>query len=302
MKKIALILICIVAVGANMCLAQSNDSQTTANLGESLRGIQLSIVMMTNVFPVHSTAVVTFITKNSSPNIITVTEPASIVNSDVLLISDTGKLYDLTPSAGEIRILSALRQLNPGGEDTDSLSVTFPENIEPGDYMLKATRKFQMNGNDFTIESNPIKIRIIKWNDPQTITNWGQSVQGVQMGITTTTNIFRVGSSAVIESVIKNSSVSFITVLETIHGEYSDAVLTSDTGKLYHVTAQSNTFGYRFTLRPIQIGEQKVEPIQLTFGENIEEGDYKLKAIRKFSMGGKGFTLESNSIKVKIIK
>lgn len=139
-------------------------------------------------------------------------------------------------------------------------------------------------------------------SDSQTITNYGQSVQGVQMGITTTNDTFRVGSSAVVQSVIKNSSTNVITVLETIYGEYADAVLISETGKLYHVTTKSNAFGYRFTLRPIQTGEQKVEPIYLTFGEDIEEGDYKLKAIRKFSMDGKDFTLESNSIKITITR
>lgn len=147
--------------------------------------------------------------------------------------------------------------------------------------------------------------------DSQAITNWGRSVQGVQMAIVTTNDMFQAGSSAVIESLIKNSSTNIITVLDTIRGEYSDAVLVSDTGKCYHVTTRTLTFGYRFGRRAVQIGGQKVEPIALTFGKDIEAGDYKLKAMRKFNMGGKKFTfvtdgkeftLESNSIKVKVVK
>jgi hypothetical protein len=117
-----------------------------------------------------------------------------------------------------------------------------------------------------------------------------------------TNNIFRVGFSAVLESVIKNSSVSFITVLETLPGANSDAVLKSNDGKLYHVTTLPSSIGYRFKLRAIQIGEQKFEPLQVTFKGEIEPGDYTLKAIRKFSLNGKDFTLESNLTKLKIIK
>ena len=136
----------------------------------------------------------------------------------------------------------------------------------------------------------------------QTITNWGQSVQGVQLAITMTNNVFQVGSSSVVESVITNSSASIITVFETIPEANSDVTLTSDTGKLYHVTKLPGAFSYRLKRKAIQVGEQQVESIRVAFGENIEAGDYTIKAIRKFSLSDRDFTLESNSIKVTIVK
>jgi hypothetical protein len=139
-------------------------------------------------------------------------------------------------------------------------------------------------------------------SNSQTITNWGQSVQGVQLAISMTNNVFRVGSSSVVESVITNSSVSIITVFGTIPEANSDVVLTSGTGKLYHVTELPGSFSYRLKRKAIQVREQQVESIRITFGENIEAGDYTIKAIRKFSLSDRDFTLESNSIKVQIIK
>jgi hypothetical protein len=161
-KKITFIFVCMAAIGANRCMAQSNDSQTITNWGQSIQGVQLAIVMTTNVFSVGSSAVATFVITNSSANTITVTVPVSIVNSDVVLINDTGKIYDLTPHIGAIRMLSAHRQLNPSEEDVESLSVTFGENIEPGDYTLKATRTFTLNEKEYTLESNSIKVTIVK--------------------------------------------------------------------------------------------------------------------------------------------
>jgi hypothetical protein len=139
-------------------------------------------------------------------------------------------------------------------------------------------------------------------SNSQAITHWGQSVQGVQLAITMTNNVFQVGSSSVVESVITNSSASFITVFETIPEANSDVVLTSDTGMLYHVTKLPGSFSYRLKSKAIQVGEQQVESIRVTFGDNIEAGDYTIKAIRKFSLSDRDFTLESNSIKVTILK
>ena len=143
---------------------------------------------------------------------------------------------------------------------------------------------------------------IAQSSNSQSNTNWGQSVQGVQLAITMRTNLFRVGSSSVIESVITNSSASIITVFETLPEANSDVVLISDTGKLYHVTKLPGSFSYRLKSKAIQAGGKKSEYIRLAFGENIEAGDYTIKAIRKFSMSNRDLTLESNSIKVRITK
>jgi hypothetical protein len=137
--------------------------------------------------------------------------------------------------------------------------------------------------------------------DSQTITNWCEAVQGVQLSITMTNNVFDVGSHSVVASVTKNSSTNTIIVDMSAPTVNFDVLLTNDTGKLYHVTTPMMIRGPR-KLVAIQPGEESVESIPVTFGENIEPGDYTLKATRTFTLNDKEFTLESNSIKVKVIK
>jgi hypothetical protein len=52
--------------------------------------------------------------------------------------------------------------INPGEEKSEFIPITIGENIEPGDYTLKATRTFTLNDSDFTLESNSIRVTIIK--------------------------------------------------------------------------------------------------------------------------------------------
>jgi hypothetical protein len=136
----------------------------------------------------------------------------------------------------------------------------------------------------------------------QEATNFGKSVQGVQLAITMTNSVFQVGSSSTVASVTTNSSTNTITVDISAPTIHFGVLLTNDTGKLYHVTTRLDIRepGRLVTINP---GEEQSESIPVTFGENIEPGDYTLKATRKFSSSdGEDFTLESNSIKVKIIK
>src|SRR5665213_167728 len=114
-------------------------------------------------------------------------------------------------------------------------------------------------------------------NGPPAVTNWGKSVQGVQLGITMTNNVFRVGSSTVVESVTKNASANSITVNDSVPAASFDVVLTSRTGKLYHVLTL-NPIMYPAILKTIQIGEQIGKSIPVTFAANIPAGDYTLKA------------------------
>jgi hypothetical protein len=139
----------------------------------------------------------------------------------------------------------------------------------------------------------------VQAGNSQTITNWGESVQGVQLSITVTNSVFRVGSSAAVASVTKNSSTNVIVVDIFAPTVVFDLLLTSDTGKLYHVTTPMKIRGPR-QLVEIKPGEESAESIPMTFGENIEPGDYTLKATRHFSMHGKDFELVSNFLKVQL--
>jgi hypothetical protein len=143
-------------------MAQSNDSQTITNWWKSVKGVQLSIAMTTNVFLVGSSAVVTFVTKNSSANAITVFVPASIIDFDIILTNDTGTYHIIPQPNKSNALLSGSAPIEPGAEVVESIPVMFREEIKPGDYTLKAIRKFTSNNEHFTCESNPVKVQIIK--------------------------------------------------------------------------------------------------------------------------------------------
>src|SRR5208283_4386376 len=107
-------IILLVAIGANPCLAQ-NNTVDAASWGDSVQDVQLSIAMTNRVFQIGSSSVVTSVTRNSSTNAITIDISAPTVNFDVLLISDTGKLYHITTPLN-IRELDELVMINHGEE------------------------------------------------------------------------------------------------------------------------------------------------------------------------------------------
>jgi hypothetical protein len=154
-------IICAAVLAASQCVAQSNNSQIAANWGQSIQGVQLAIMMTNGVFQVGSSSSIVSVTENSSTNAIIVDMSAPTVNFDVLLTNDTGKLYHVTTPM-MIRGPRKLVAIQPGEKSVESIPVTFREEIEPGDYTLKATRTFTSNDGDFTLESNSIKVQIIK--------------------------------------------------------------------------------------------------------------------------------------------
>ena len=159
-------IICAAILVVNQCMAQSNNSQIATNWGQSVQGVQLMITMTNRVFKIGSSSVVTSVTRNSSTNAITIDISAPTADFDVLLISETGKLYHITTPLN-IRVLSTPVMINPSEEKSESIPVTFGvtrfgDAVEPGDYTLKATRAFSSSGGDFTVESNSIKVTIVK--------------------------------------------------------------------------------------------------------------------------------------------
>jgi hypothetical protein len=146
--------------------AGSDSDQGATNWGKSVKGVQLLITLATNVFQVGSSSTVESSIINSSTNAITVDISAPTIHFDVLLISETGKLYHITTPLA-IRELSLPVMINPGEEKSESIPVTFGvtrfgDAVEPGDYTLKAKRTFSSSDGNFTLESNSIKVKIIK--------------------------------------------------------------------------------------------------------------------------------------------
>ena len=158
-KTIILISICLAAIEANMCLAQSNNSQTITNWGKSVQGVQLSITLSNRIFQVGSSPTVAAVIRNSSTNDITLLDVG--VNGNVLLTNNTGKSYNIVKP---VTILYPTRfvTIKPGEERDESIWVTFGEDIEPGDYTLKAARTFGLNHRNFRLESNSINVKVIR--------------------------------------------------------------------------------------------------------------------------------------------
>jgi len=157
--KIILISICLAAIEANVCLAQSSNLQSITNWGKSVQGVQLSTRLSNRTFQVGSSATVAAVIKNSSTKDITLL--VSAVNFTVLLTNNAGKSYNIIKPV-VILYPSQIVTINPGEKRDESITVTFAEKIEPGDYTLKATRKFSSSDGDFTLESNLIKVTIVK--------------------------------------------------------------------------------------------------------------------------------------------
>jgi hypothetical protein len=145
--------------------------------------------------------------------------------------------------------------------------------------------------------------------------DWGPGVQGVQLSISLTNNIFQVGSSATVESVTQNSSTNDIVVDIFAPTVVFDVVLTNSAGKSYHITTPMRIRGPSqfVTIKP---GDNSAESIPVTFGQTrfgdtVEPGEYTLLATRHFSFvthdlrpGDEAeladLKLESNVLKVRV--
>jgi hypothetical protein len=68
--KQILIVICLAVLADGICKAQSSDSQTITNWGESVHGVRLSIALTNNVIDVGSTTLVSATIQNLSTNIV----------------------------------------------------------------------------------------------------------------------------------------------------------------------------------------------------------------------------------------
>jgi len=152
---------------ATACIAQS-----TNNLyGKSVQEVQLSISVSNSVIVVGSELVISAEIKNLSTNVIYLSESSPEMDFNVLLTSDSGKVYKLTPPA--VVFTRLLRTDLKPGESRDWIIhvginkyfeppslVATDKNIEPGDYILKATRHFSKNNSIFELESNLLKVQI----------------------------------------------------------------------------------------------------------------------------------------------
>ena len=148
-----------------------------------------------------------------------------------------------------------------------------------------------------------VNVCMAQTNDPQTITNWGESVNGVQMSISLSNNVNGVGWRTLSVN-ITNSSTNIISFDD--RGGLT-VTLIGEPGKTYELIRPVNAYRSLTPMPPLydlKPDKSWVKNISLPFGLGIESGEYTLKATIHFTMhigiNGKGFELVSNSLKVQV--
>lgn len=159
LSKITVMSLLLFLLGSNPCVAQAYSAKEGPKWGKSVEGVQLSISMTNDVVGQgRSFTMVTLIT-NASTNTVFFAHINATVDFQILLTNASGKLYNLTPhvaggSAGRL-------MLDPGLNSQVAVPVTVGKNVEPGDYELKATRVFRVNGSkELFLESNLLRVKI----------------------------------------------------------------------------------------------------------------------------------------------
>ena len=153
--------ICLIALGIVACRAQSNSSQTSSSRWMDVQGVRMSITLTNDVIEAGSTITLVAVIKNSSTNAIHLGQLWEPADYDVLLTSGAKKVLHLIQEP-DISTLNTRLTINPGEQNVRVIPVTFGKSIEPGDYTLSATRRFAFSEVELTLESNSIKVKIIK--------------------------------------------------------------------------------------------------------------------------------------------
>jgi hypothetical protein len=136
-------------------------------------------------------------------------------------------------------------------------------------------------------------------NGPAQLTEWGMSVQGVQLSISITNSVIKAGEQMCIETIITNSATNAIDLSMTGRDTDFDLFLTNGAGRGYSLTSSDYMAGSTFYYT-INKTNKFAEKIPLTVGTNVEAGDYTLLAYRRFTLGDGHFRLESNPIKLQV--
>jgi hypothetical protein len=132
----------------------------------------------------------------------------------------------------------------------------------------------------------------------QEVTNWGKSVQGVQLSIAMTNNVVEPGTSIWVATVITNTSTNAVRVIQTGRETDYDLLLANRTGKTYNLTPKF-ALGSRSRLF-INPGKGYSLTIPVTIASNIASGDYALTASRHFYLSNLDLKLESNPLRVEV--
>ena len=154
-----LLTICTILIGSNPCIAQSNNAAESLHFGKSIQVAQLSITATNNVIQSGGPLTIVTIITNASTNVIDVIHTGQPGDFTIALTNGEGKSYQLTEPVRDssMRYKIAIR---PGEQITRNILVTFGKNIEPGSYIIKASRLFWIRDDRFTLESNLLKVQV----------------------------------------------------------------------------------------------------------------------------------------------
>ena len=135
--------VCLAIFIDHACPAQSISSKTVTNFGESANGVCLSIVLTNNVINVGSTTIEATI-RNLSTNVVSLIEFVGKPDFDIFLVTSFGNTFKLTPptplSGSRVPVPIVLK---PGEIRNWTVSVTIGSEFQPGEYVLKASRRFK---------------------------------------------------------------------------------------------------------------------------------------------------------------
>ena len=157
MQKI-LCTILLLTIGVATCASQSVDSITNTIYGKTIQGVQMSIVLSTNVLTRGCLIGVFTEIQNGSTNDIYLSEIAPATDFLIVLTDGQGNKHELTDTHPLIISHSFRMKLKPGEKGNWIVPVPIGKNLPSGESSLEAIRKFQMEGQTYHLESNSLKI------------------------------------------------------------------------------------------------------------------------------------------------
>lgn len=141
-------------------------------------------------------------------------------------------------------------------------------------------------------------------NNFQTNSNLSASKCDGQLSINLTNNIVATGSTIYFDAHIKNNSKNFFYIVIVNPTTDFAVYLMSHSGNLQKISPDANKhiFDSRGAYK-LEAGQTYECSVPLKIGENIEPGDYTLKVTRPIlTFDGKNCELESNTLKIKVVK
>ena len=115
----------------------------------------------------------------------------------------------------------------------------------------------------------------------QSVTNWGDSVEGIQLSITVSNSVVAVGSSIMLQCLVKNSTNRFVIFAGNPDLDMQIA-LSNESGQTYDLSMFPSNFrpgsDPGFGLQP---GELERYAIPINLPKGLQSGVYSLKAAIK---------------------